>query len=120
MSRDHRNLQAFQLSDSLLFMVYDATRKFPREEQYALTAQVRRAALSVPSNIVEGCACRSHLQYLEHLNRAMGPLREARYQMDVARRLGYIAEADWPPLFEQYDHAARVLKKLIQSLTNEK
>lgn len=116
MARDHRKLDAFQLADRFLLTVYRVTRGFPREELFVLTSQVRRAALSVPSNIVEGCGCAHEGQYVEHLNRARGSLREAGYQLDVAHRLGYVSEADWSAVWEEYDHAARVLERLIQSL----
>lgn len=118
MSRDHRKLDAFQLADEYLLMVYRATRHFPKEERFCLTSQIRRAALSVPSNIVEGCACQHEGQYLEHLNRAFGSLREAGYQMSVAERLEYLPKETITELTEQFDRSARCLAALIRSLRN--
>ena len=74
--RDHYKLRAFELGDKLTMMVYQATRHFPREEIYGLTSQMRRAAVSVPSNIVEGCTRESHGEYLRFLEIAFGSLRE--------------------------------------------
>ncbi|MGE0755459.1 MAG: four helix bundle protein, partial [Pirellulaceae bacterium] len=62
--RDHRKLRAFQLADQLALAIYMCTAGFPRHEQFGLTAQLRRGAISVPSNIVEGCARRSTAEYV--------------------------------------------------------
>ena len=62
--RDHNKLIAFKLADDLALLIYAITRKFPKEEIYGLTSQMRRAAVSVPSNIVEGCARESQTEYL--------------------------------------------------------
>ncbi len=77
--RDHTKLRAFELADEVALLVYQITAKFPREEQYGLTSQIRRAAVSVPSNIVEGCARESQADYLKFLNIAFGSLRELHY-----------------------------------------
>ncbi|MCD6571120.1 MAG: four helix bundle protein [Deltaproteobacteria bacterium] len=61
--RDHTKLRAFELADKVAVLVYQVTARFPREELYGLTSQMRRAAVSIPSNIVEGCARDSQADY---------------------------------------------------------
>jgi len=64
--RDHTKLRAFELADEVAVLVYGVSAGFPKEELYGLTSQMRRAAVSVPSNIVEGCACDSQADYLRY------------------------------------------------------
>ncbi len=90
--RDHTKLRAFELADELALIIYQATKGFPREETYGLTSQMRRAAVSIPSNIVEGCARESQVEYLRFLEIAFGSLRELHYQFSLANRLGYLKE----------------------------
>ena len=92
--RDHKKLRAFELADEVALLIYRATKKFPKEEMYGLTSQMRRAAVSVPSNIVEGCARESQVEYLRFLEIAFGSLRELHYQFSLAIRLGYIKKHD--------------------------
>jgi hypothetical protein len=65
--RDHTKLRAFQLADELVLLIYRTTSSFPKEEIYGLISQMRRAAISVPSNIVEGCTRESQVEYLRFL-----------------------------------------------------
>lgn len=88
--RDHTKLRAFELADEVALLTYRATRAFPKEEVYGLTSQMRRAAVSVPSNIVEGCARESQAEYLRFLEIAFGSLRELHYQFSLSRRLGFL------------------------------
>lgn len=88
--RDHTKLHAFTLADELAVMVYKVTRNFPKEELYSLTTQMRRAAVSVASNIVEGCARTSEKEFLRFLDIAFGSLRELHYQYDLSVRLEYV------------------------------
>jgi len=74
--RDHSKLRAFQLADELALLVYRTTCSFPREELFEPRAQMRRAAVSAASNIVEGCARRTKADYLHFLDIAFGSFRE--------------------------------------------
>ena len=72
--RDHTKLRAFEIADEVAILIYRITAKFPKDELYGLASQVRRAAVSVPSNIVEGCARDTKTDYRRFLTVAFGPL----------------------------------------------
>ena len=116
--RDHRKLRAFELSDDIAVQVYRITNVFPKEEIYGLTSQLRRAAVSVPSNIVEGCARASQAEYHQFLNIAFGSVRELQYQLDLSGRLGFIQEHDLMKIEAKVVEAEKVLSALIQSMRN--
>ncbi len=88
--RDHRKLKAFALADQLALLIYDATRSFPEDERFGLTAQMRRAAVSIPANIVEACARYSEADYLRMLVMAYGSAKELQYEVSLAKRLEYL------------------------------
>jgi len=114
--RDHTKLRAFALADEATVAIYRITRKFPKEELYGLTAQMRRAAVSVPSNIVEGCTRSSQAEYLRFLEIAFGSLRELHYQLGLSKRLGYTDERDFSACAKQIVETEKVLAALIRSL----
>src|SRR6266436_4637977 len=92
--RDYTKIEAWKLADDLTVAIYERTRLFPREEIYGLTSQLRRAAYSVPANIVEGSSREGKRDYLHFLYIARGSLSEAQYFIHLARRLGYLTEEE--------------------------
>jgi len=114
--RDHRKLRAFQLADELVMAVYGATKSFPKEELFGLTSQLRRAAVSIASNIVEGCARNSQADYLRFLDMSFASSHEVEYQITIAMRLGYMNEVTALELATKSDETARVLAGLIRSM----
>ena len=119
MGRDHCKLRVFEQADTLLIAVYRATAMFPIEERYVLQAQLRRAAISAATNIVEGCARRTTREYVQFLNVANGSTAEARYLVNVAHRLGFISAAEESELAGRYTELTKGLQKLISALANE-
>ena len=114
--RDHTKLRAFELADEVAILVYRVTAGFPKEELFGLTSQLRRAAVSVPSNIVEGCARDSEADYLRFLNIAFWSLRELHYQLNLSKRLGFLPNED-SSLFEPtVVETEKVLNGLIRAL----
>ena len=90
MSKPHKKLIAWCKSMDLFERIYDLTRKFPQEELYGLSSQMRRAAISAPSNIAEGAADRSAVQFRHYLSVAIGSLNELATQLEIAHRIGYL------------------------------
>ena len=86
--RDHTKLRAFQLADQLALVVYKCTASFPKEEMFGLTSQIRRAAVSEASNIVDRSARFSEAEYIHFLNIAYESAREIEYQIGISHRLG--------------------------------
>lgn len=118
--RDHTKLRAFELADEVAMLVYKETRKFPKEEIYGLTSQMRRAAVSVPSNIVEGCARDSQTEYLRFLDIAFGSLREIHYQFSLAKRLGFFGDQCDTNIESKIIETEKVLNSLIRTLRYRK
>ena len=117
--RDHRKLRAFELADQLALAVYQTTKTFPKDEMFGMTSQIRRAAVSVLSNIVEGCARNSDADFLRFLDMAFGSGRQLEYQMSLATRLGYINKTESQQLDSIVNELMKVLSGLIKSLRRD-
>ncbi len=118
MSRDYRTLRVFALADALAVDIYQATCNFPREEQYGLQAQIRRAAVSAVANIVEGSARRTGGEYVTFLNVAHGSAAEARYLVDLARRLKYVKPEIATELGERYTTLLKGLNVFMRTVSS--
>jgi four helix bundle protein len=114
--RDHSKLRAFELADEVAVLTYRVTAEFPREELYGLTSQMRRAAISIPSNIVEGCARDSLADYRRFLHISFGSVRELHYQLTLSKRLGFLRNEDSSLIESKIVETEKVLNGLIRSL----
>lgn len=112
----YRDLQVWQHAMDLLIAIYAATKGFPKEEMYGLTSQIKRSALSVPSNIAEGSSRRSTAEFIRFINIATGSVAEVETQLIAAERLGYLASKTLSVLMEQTDRISRKLQKLHDAL----
>ena len=117
--RDYRKLRAFELADQLTLAIYKCTKTFPKEEMFGLTSQIRRAAVSVPSNIVEGCAKSSQADYSRFLEIAYGSLCEVEYQLSLAERLGCLDASSATETTSLANETGRVLNGLLRSLKSD-
>ncbi len=113
--RDHTKLKAFELADGLAVATYRVTATFPKEELFGMVSQMRRAAVSIPSNIVEGCARRTEGEFLRFLDMAYGSARELEYQASLAFRLAYIREETYGGFQRSCVEVSKVLGALIRS-----
>jgi four helix bundle protein len=117
--KNYSDLVAWQKAMDLVEMVYTATSQFPREEVYGLTNQLRRAAVSVPSNIAEGQGRRSDNDFRRFLAIAHGSLREVETQVLIAQRLHYLTEAQTQTLKVLSGEVGRLITGLINSIDKQ-
>jgi four helix bundle protein len=98
----------------LVAQVYKITESFPREERYGLTAQIRRAAVSIPSNIAEGAARQTKKEFSNYLHMARGSLSELDTQLELAKRLGYLSATVLEPIDAQMERIDKMISGLIR------
>lgn len=113
MAETYRDLIAWQKAKALALEIYICTRRFPKDEMYGLTQQVRRAAISVPSNIAEGKGRHSHKDLVRFLYQARGSLLELETQLSIAHELGYLEGPAFKRLTELMEEEGRILNGLI-------
>lgn len=112
----YRELGVWQKSMRLVTDIYRATESFPKSEMFGLTSQLKRAVISIPSNIAEGQGRDSTKEFLYHLSIAYGSLMEAETQIQIAMNLSFTDKKDANVLFEQCGEVGRMLNGLTRSL----
>jgi four helix bundle protein len=117
--RSYRDLIAWQQARALVKATYMATKAFPKEEVYGLTQQIRRAAVSVPSNIAEGYKRGSRRDYVHFLRTARGSLYELQTQLILCQDLGYLDPSPNHPLCDLTERCSKLLHGLIKSLPTD-
>lgn len=114
--RPHKRLDAWRRAVDLVVAVYKVTEGFPSSERYALVDQMRRAAVSIPSNIAEGAARQTRKEFAQFLHMARGSLSELDTQMEIAVRLGYLELGPHEMINASVQSVDRLLNGLLRSL----
>jgi four helix bundle protein len=116
-SQNYRNLVAWRQAMALVRLVYPLTRKWPAEELYGLTSQLRRSCISIPSNIAEGYGRRSDKELARFLQIANGSLMEAETQLLLARDLGYLPKPELDTCLSAASELGRVINGLLHKVS---
>jgi len=115
--RDFRELRVWEKAHQIALLTYKATHNFPSEERFGLTAQMRRCAVSIPSNIAEGAGRRSDADFGRFLQIAFGSASELEYQTLLSRDLNLLMTPEADDLSARLDEVKRMLSALIKKLT---
>jgi four helix bundle protein len=116
MVKSYKDLEVWKKSIELVKQLYLTTENFPTKELYGLTSQMRRAAISIPSNIAEGKARQYSLEFVRFLYVALGSCAELETQLIIAMDLGYAREKTVNAILESLDHIGKMLTKLIKTI----
>ena len=114
--KTYRDLVVWQKSMQLVTQVYLITKRFPKEELYALTPQIRRSCISIPSNIAEGYGRNSKNDYLRFLQIASGSLYELQTQLEICLNLDYLSKQRFEEIYKQSREIERMLSSLIRKV----
>ena len=115
-SRNFRDLEVGQLGKKIVVAVYQGTRNFPTDERFGLTSQMRRAAVSVPSNIAGGFNRFGNKEYRQFLHVALGSCAELETQIELSCELGFLKQEAAAELLEKLDYESRMLRNLAKRL----
>ena len=116
---NHKDLEVWKKSIELVTEIYSITKSFPKDEQYGIVAQIRRAAVSIPSNIAEGAARFSTKENLRFLDISCGSLAELETQLIISEKLGYVKSGDLLIKIEYIGRLLTGLKKHLKTKINE-
>jgi len=118
--KTYRDLIVWSKSIDFVTMVYELTRKYPKDELYGLTLQIRRCAISIPSNIAEGYGRRSTQDYIRFLQIAMGSLYEIQTQIQISLNLKFIPQIDFDYIYKKSHQIEILLRSLIEKIKSSK
>ena len=116
MLKNFKDLQVWQKSYALVIEIYKVTTVFPKSELYGLTSQIRRAAISIPSNIAEGYSRGHRTEYIRFVSMAYGSLAELQTQLMLAKDLDYIQKEVYETIAGEYEDLERMISAMIKSL----
>ena len=116
MNKPHKKLNAWTDAVDFAQQIYRVTERFPSNEQFGLTSQIGRAAVSIPSNMAEGAARQTKNEFIQFLHISKGSLSELDTQLEIARRLEYLGQVEWEALNERLERVDRMLSGLIRHL----
>ena len=116
--RDFKKLKIWQRSHQLALDVYKATEKFPKSEQYGLMSQMRRSAVSIPSNIAEGCGKEGQAEFARYLRIAMGSASELEYQLILSHDLRYLPGESFHTLEDEVTQLKKMLVVFTKRIAN--
>jgi four helix bundle protein len=114
--KDFRQLKVWGKAHELALAIYGATKEFPKEELYGLTSQIRRASMSIPTNIAEGCGRNTDADFARFLQMAMGSASETEYQLILAHDLGFLPKESYKKLHIDVEEVKRMLASLLKTL----
>jgi len=114
--KDFRQLKVWEKAHQLALAIYKAAKGFPKEELYGLTSQIRRASMSVPTNIAEGCGRHTDAEFARFLQIAMGSASETEYQLILAHDLEFLSQTDYEKLHNDVEEVKRMLASLLKTL----
>lgn len=114
--RDFKKYSVWELGHEITLDIYNTTAKFPKEELYGITNQMRRAAYSIPANIVEGCGCESDAEFKRFLTISQGSASELEYFIILSKDLGYLTSDSFEIIIDKVNKIRRSLFNLISKL----
>lgn len=114
--KDYRNIQAWQRAHKLVLLLYELTEGFPTKESYGLTSQLRRAAISVPTNIAEGCGRTTEMELTRFMDISLGSLNEIEYLLLLSADLNYIEKKIYQKLSEEVVEIRKMLTAFVKTV----
>ena len=114
--KDFRQLKVWEKAHQLALDIYKASAIFPKEELYGLTSQIRRASMSIPTNIAEGCGRNTDPDFARFLQIAMGSASETEYQLILTHDLGFISREKYEKLQNDVEEVKRMLASLLKTI----